>query len=268
MPARAFSDQRLKASHFRVLGAICRPVIRGTGCARISQKTISKSASIAVQKVGGITKRLEEFGLIKAIKRGRTAAARFRCNLYQILYDPLDESPATQDFTCGGEADQITTGGESAASPPEVIESDSSKSDLPSFSERSSADSQDTTDAHGPRERRPAQQEDSRRSFGHTSKFLEIPKQQRSAISDSASAIRTAKEQADDWEAQQWREAETRFSKAFFKKYPGHLAREALEALTTKVYEKAIHIEKRNPGRGIRYAIQSIRNAAQSRNRK
>lgn len=106
VPERAAGDKKLLARELRVLMAICRAVDRNTGVAKISQARIAERASLARQKISGVTAGLEAKGYVQRVDTGRRRDGRQPIAQYRIVYD-----------TAAGERVAPTTGDTASLAP-------------------------------------------------------------------------------------------------------------------------------------------------------
>lgn len=259
VPHRAVGDKRLKARHFRVLGAICMAVQRETATSYISQQRIARLSNLARQKLGEPLGNLEKWGYITRINRGRNERGRFKTLLYAVHYDTI--SPALD--TTRGDTGPVTPAGDITESPPEEADSDSFNSDLYDESDSLGAGVPDAnvgeeigvvTDCQSDRS--------SRMQTGKhaTSVPVKQPQDQvnRSTLS-SKSRFFVAKAKAETFERNQRNLAEKRICDGFFKAYTGDDAAVALDALDRETYEAAVDAEMRQPGAGITMVTGAVR---------
>lgn len=259
VPWRAAGDKRLKARHFRVLGAVCRAVDAETGYALISQKKIAERANIARQNVAAPLDDLQAWGYLEKIRRGRRMSGQFRTLQYRVLYDP----PSQTHDTHPDDAGHVTPAGDITVSPAGVAESDQPFSNLQREPERS----QTAVPGGAPSE--PAREPLSGKAT--KSRGNDCSQRKKRLSSDGparpsgppewvAQTLRqVAEHKAATFEADLQRQAEKRISNALFKVFPGDGTSAALEAHTSEQYQRAVELEMRHKWHGANYLKQIIR---------
>jgi len=88
LPHRCLTDKKFRRRHFKVLGAICRPMDAKTGQARIGQRRIAEIAGMARRKAREAIDELEAMGYIRDVSEVRhNSRGRFACTVYEIIFE-------------------------------------------------------------------------------------------------------------------------------------------------------------------------------------
>ena len=263
VPQRASGDKRLKARQFRVLGSICRAVIRGSCAALISVRTIAKRASLSPQRVHGAIKDLEQLGYIERIKRPPTKSGRFRCNVYRILYEEVsrDDRQAPGDtstqVTPGGDNDRITPAGEESESPPGVRHSYPYSSNLPSFSKGGAA--------APPCEQPASELDDTDGSASKTVQVSNSPNDPATTGTVTSSDKKKMLNKALSWHGSKDPEQDFdndvmhKMMRALNRDIPDDHRGQALDLLTPELQARVKGLEREKPGKGIGHMIRELR---------
>lgn len=136
VPNRAGEDNRLRQRHFRVLIAVCRAYNAQTGLAHVSQAKLADWSRYTRQYVNTVVQELVALGYVKVIRRTNGQRSQFKCNIYEIIYEPEQRlaDAGDHDLRVDTAADtgSVDSGVDTAVSPSGPTHSDFSFSEVSS----------------------------------------------------------------------------------------------------------------------------------------
>jgi hypothetical protein len=231
----------LRQRHLNVLIAVCRAYNFQNGLSHVSQEKLAEWTGYSRQYVNAVVKDLIEFGYIKVEREGKWSGGHFRCHIYKVLYEPAATAPSVpQNYKAGDDhvhsgvdTAGVDTGVDTAKSTPVWTHSESL------YPDKNSSDS-DTTEV---------QSNQALKMNGNIA-----PPSAHTQADIVATKIRAI----GSWEAQQRQEAHKRIAEKITREGAWQ---EFMDLPNDEsVLERAIAVEIRRKGAGIKYIRKSIEN--------